>query len=110
MIEADVVQASWLVGGAHYEHIPTKLFGRVTSITWEIVEFDGMRQRQFIADPDHFRKLSQEETSYYLLAKEAISGAVRDLAAWGKNASKIDVDVAADILAAVLQDQSAALR
>lgn len=110
MIEAEGRVQDLLVGGAYYEHIPTKLFGRVTSATQELVEFDGMRQRTFVAEPRHFRKLTQEEASYYLLARDAIAGAVRDLAAWGKDASKIDVDIAADILAAVLQDQSAALR
>jgi hypothetical protein len=76
-------------------------------VTESVLRFDT--GHAFLAESDNFKELSPMEVKLYGVAKQAIVGAVTEIAEYAK-AHDMDIDTAADIIAQVLNDQSVALQ
>jgi len=108
--------------GVYAIHTPTKTVGNVRKVYAQgdykdpngqpiddiVVEFSSGHAFLSHGDPTLFKPLSPEEVQLYSVTKQAIVGAVVEIAEWAK-AHNVNGDNAADIIVQVLKDQALAL-
>ena len=107
--------------GKYVIHTKTHCIGKVDKVhaEGEYVDLNGNHISEavlqfdtghaFLAEKEGFKELSPMEVKLYGVAKQAIVGAVTEIAEFAK-AHDMDIDVTADIIAQVLNDQSVALQ